>query len=301
MAGLQLTAEAMLGELAKGSTSRSQRAQLAATEALVRQLREADRDSIEQAMANCVPRACRCNSSLRAARAQSLDVLLEPLRQQLLSFHVPLAIETCAALKVLASRLGPQSLPLVEKLLPLLIDHTSCMTAASVIGYHAHATVCAILHSVEELDALDKVRLACRVVVSPRVALRDPTAARRHVATLRAHPSSPSCAAAAQILHTLSLRCSNSARRLLAHQLLLCLLFSSQPDRLRKRAQIISLSIQKLLTDPSVHTRTLVPTRHPPLASRPPSGCPRSLFGCRLSRGCHAVTRRRRRGTPSSC
>ena len=161
---MQAAAEGLLNELAKGSNSRSPRTQLAATEDLVRYLREADLLSIEQ----------------------SLGLLVEPLRQQLLSCHVPLFVETCSALQILVSRLGTKSAAAALALLPLLIDHTSCATAASIIGYHAHTTVCAVLRHVEEHDALPK------------------------------------------ILCALSLRCSNSARHLLAHQLLLCLLLPSQ-------------------------------------------------------------------------
>ena len=77
---------------------------------------------------------------------------------QLLSCQKTLFAESCSALQAVVSQLGQQSAPLALALLPLLIDHTSCATAASEIAQHAHVTVCALVRSVDAPDAIPKVR-----------------------------------------------------------------------------------------------------------------------------------------------
>ena len=53
-----------------------------------------------------------------------------------------------------AIRLGDGALPLVEALMPLLIDLSQSTGAASAVGGHAHCAVCAVLPRVSSYDAI---------------------------------------------------------------------------------------------------------------------------------------------------
>ena len=66
-----------------------------------------------------------------------------------------------------ASQLGDRSLPLVDTLLPLLVDQAGCTGAASAVGAHAHGAVCAILPHVPTHDALPALLGALALPVAP--------------------------------------------------------------------------------------------------------------------------------------
>ena len=71
-----------------------------------------------------------------------------------------------------ASQLGDRSLPLVDTLLPLLVDQAGCTGAASAVGAHAHGAVCAILPHVPTHDALPALLGALALPVAAAEAAR---------------------------------------------------------------------------------------------------------------------------------
>ena len=95
-------------------------------------------------------------------RAAPLDDVRDSVQELAKVLYAPLldigqlhifALSTQAVAGV-AIRLGDGALPLVEALMPLLIDLSQSTGAASAVGGHAHCAVCAVLPRVSSYDAI---------------------------------------------------------------------------------------------------------------------------------------------------
>ena len=84
-----------------------------------------------------------------------LPSLTDVLRPPLLDAAHAGCFAACAdAAVAVATRCGDGALPLVDALVPLLIDQAGCASTASAVGAHAHGAVAAILPHVPAHDAL---------------------------------------------------------------------------------------------------------------------------------------------------
>lgn len=224
-------------------------------------------------------RQTRANSLVTALKT-ALPTEIAPLMAELMtSLQTPLLdgrpsqaafFSACAdAVVAVASKLHNDSLPLVDTLLPLLIDQAGLAGASSIIGAHAHGAVAAILPHVPSHDAAPAILRALSLASAPPAGRRRLTGLLLLALLTGAPPTGRLAPALALVLCRLLHDANATTRKFARHALLV--LMESAPRAATEPFSHLPLRSQKQL---SAVAKQRASALGPPLLPSPPNPPP---------------------------